>query len=253
MAPLLAPLLLFLLFTTSFPKEIDIVPKPEFVLGKKVPDVTLINERGEEVRLSQVADGKPLMLSFIYTRCTSACPMIVKGIKEALKGITYRDVKVLLIDFDERDKPADLRNFRKKRDIIGSRWIVALAKGNDLKNLTRAVDFRFFYDEKTDMFAHPNVLVILSPDLIISGYMMGVTYNSKKLSLLIEKARLGKVDLNPVKGFFLKCFRYDPVTGTYTIDWSFVAMLVGGLIPILGMFYFLFLRDLLLKLRGVGS
>jgi len=252
MAPLLAPLFFFLLFV-SFAKDIDITPKPEFVLGKKVPDVTLINERGEEITLSKIAGGKPLILSLIYTRCTSACPMIVRGIKDALKDISRKDAKVLLVDFDERDTPKDLERFRRKRDLFGDRWVVAMAKGDNLRALTRAVDFKYFYDEKTDMFAHPNILVVLSPNLTISGYMMGVRYNPNKLSLLIEKARLGKVDLNPVKGFFLKCFRYDPVTGTYFIDWSFVAMIVGGLIPILGMLYFLFLKDIIPRLGGVRS
>jgi len=126
---------------------------------------------------------------------------------------------------------------------------VVLARGDSLKSLTRAVDFRFFYDEDTDMFAHPNVLIVVSPGLKVSGYMLGVTYDSDKLSALIAKARAGKVALNPIKGVFLRCFRYDPVTGTYTVDWSFVAMIVGGLLPLGAMFYFIFLKDIIAGLR----
>ncbi len=246
MAPLLVPFLLSLLLL-SFSGDRDIVPKADFVLGNKLPDVTVVDERGRELRLSEVAGGEVFLLSFIYTKCASACPMIVEGIKEALKGNS--GVKVILVDFDERDTPADLVKFRKERRIDDPSWEVVLARGDSLKSLTRAVDFRFFYDEDTDMFAHPNVLIVVSPGMKISGYMLGVTYDSDKLSALIAKARAGKVALSPIKSVFLKCFRYDPVTGTYTIDWSFVAMILGGLIPLGGMFYFIFLKDILSGFR----
>ncbi len=245
MAPLLVPLFLSFLLTSY---SQDIVPKADFVLGKKVPDVTLIDEKGKSVRLSEIVKGEPVLISLIYTRCTSSCPMIVRGIRDALAGMK-EEVRVLLVDFDERDTPKDLVEYRKKRGITDKRWILALAKGDSLKSLTRALDFKYFYDEKTDMFAHPNVLVILSPDLKVSGYILGLRYDPDKLSDIVAKARVGEVDINPIKGALLKCFRYDPITGTYYIDWSFVAMVIGGIIPIAGMFYFIFLRDLLSSLR----
>ncbi len=237
MAPLLVPLLLFLLFY-SFSREL--VPEAERVLGRSVPDVELITDSGERVRLSTLAEGRPLILSFIYTRCTSACPMIVRGIKEAVEGL--KGFKVLLIDFDGRDTLGDLRRFRELRGIPED-W--SLAKAGDLLGLTSSLDFRFHYDEDTNMFYHPNVLIVLTPDLKVSSYFLGVSYDRKKLEKAIRTASRGDVNLNPVRSFLLRCFRYDPVTGTYTIDWSFVAMVLGGLLPILGMAYYLFIRDLL--------
>jgi len=232
MAPLLASL--FLLFMSAHAQ--NIVPNPERVLGGTVPDVYLLDEKGNRKKLSAFSGGEPLVLSFIYTRCTSACPLIVKGLKEALSEGSSR---VLLIDFDDRDTSADLRDFRNKH-AIPPRWDIAVAKGENLKRLTEALDFRFFYDEKTDMFAHPNVLVVLSPSLKVSGYMLGVNYDRDKLATILTKAKTGKVELGWVRGILLKCFRYDPVEKTYVIDWSFIAMILGGLIPISGMAYYLF-------------
>jgi protein SCO1/2 len=246
MAPLLVSLLLSLVLL-PFAGERDLTPKADFVLGKKLPDVTVVDEEGKRLSLSELVGGEVFLLSFVYTRCAASCPMIVEGIRKAL-GNTG-GVKVVLVDFDERDTPADLVKFRKERDIVNPNWKVVLAKGESLKVLTRAVDFRFIYDEGTDRFVHPNVLIVVSPGMKISGYMLGVTYDADKLTALIAKARAGKVALNPIKGVFLKCFRYDPVTGTYTIDWSFVAMILGGVIPLGAMFYFIFLKDLLGGLR----
>ena len=246
MAPLLVPLLF--LFLTSY--ALDITPNPDLVLGKKVPDVKLIDEGGKERTLSYFTKGKPLILSLIYTRCTSACPMIVKGIKDVVKKLGREDYSVLLIDFDERDGREELKEFRKRRN-ISKEWGLAVAKGTSLKSITEKLDFKFFYDKATDMFAHPNVLVVLSPDLKVSGYMLGVRYDPDKLSVMIDKAKRGEVNLSWVKGVFLKCFRFDPATGTYFFDWSFVAMVVGGLIPIAGMGYYLLGKPLLLKIRRV--
>ena len=188
------------------------------------------------------------MISFIYTKCTSACPMIVRGIKDALSSMDGPSPTVVLIDFDLRDDTSDLVKFKKMHSIPPS-WHLALLREEDLKRLTGFLDFSFRYDPETDMFAHPNVLVILSPQLKVSGYMLGIKYDPARLRRILALARSEKADINPVKGLFLRCFRYDPVTGQYTIDWSFIAMVVGGSLPIAGMFYFIFLRDFIASLR----
>jgi protein SCO1/2 len=249
MAPLLVPLLLSLLFY-SFSQ--DIVPDARKVIGRTVPNVLLQTDEGKTLRLKDLAEGKPLLLSFIYTRCTSACPMIVRGIREAVSGLEERDFKVVLIDFDERDTLGELREFRARRGIEEG-WVLALVKGEDLGRLTSSLDFKFFYEEKTDMFAHPNVLVVLTPDLRVSSYFLGVSYDSSELAEAVDRAYAGELKLNPIRSLILKCFRYDPITGAYTVDWSFIAMVVGGLIPLLGMAYFLFLRDVISGLRRAVS
>ena len=245
MAPLLA---LLLVLSFSFAGEEIEVPRADIVLGKNLPNLTLILEQGERGDLLSLSSGRPIILSFIYTKCASACPMIVKGIKDALSSAGLNGAKVLLIDFDLRDMPEDLTKFRE-RHRIPAEWSVALLRENDLKRLTGFLDFKFRYDPETDMFAHPNVLVVLSPQLKVSGYMLGVRYDAGKLRKILSLARDNRADINPVKGFLLRCFRYDPVTGKYSIDWSFVAMVLGGTIPIAGMFYFIFLRDMISSLR----
>jgi len=85
MAPLLVPFFLSFLLTV-FSGEKDITPKADFVLGRKLPDVTVVDEEGKETSLSEIAGGEVFLLSFIYTKCASACPMIVEGIKKALRN-----------------------------------------------------------------------------------------------------------------------------------------------------------------------
>ncbi|WP_457600749.1 SCO family protein [Hydrogenivirga sp.] len=248
MAPLLVPFLLFFLF--SFSREVP-VPNAELVLGRDVPNVLLTDMNGRSVRLSDITGGKTVLMSFIYTRCTSSCPLIVQRLREALSEVEFGDYRVLLVDFDERDTQAELKKFVNQRNIYDSRWKVALAKGSELRQLTGALDFKFYYDEKTDMFAHPNVLVVLSPSRKVTGYILGLSYDPDRLTQMLKDAQRDKVALNPIRGLLLKCFRYDPVTGTYFIDWSFVAMVVGGSIPIAIMFYFIVFKPIVSGFRRV--
>src|SRR5580693_3141058 len=41
-----------------------------------IPDVTMVREDGKSVKLAaELNDGRPVVLNFIYTSCTTICPM----------------------------------------------------------------------------------------------------------------------------------------------------------------------------------
>src|SRR5215469_1400687 len=60
------------------------IPEP----GDAVPDFVFVNQSGRTVRLSQFR-GKPLLLTFIYTRCPvpDFCPRMSKDFAEVLKDL----------------------------------------------------------------------------------------------------------------------------------------------------------------------
>jgi cytochrome oxidase Cu insertion factor (SCO1/SenC/PrrC family) len=42
----------------------------------QIPDITLVRDDGKSVSMrKELDDGRPVVLSFIYTTCTSVCPM----------------------------------------------------------------------------------------------------------------------------------------------------------------------------------
>ena len=47
------------------------------------------------------------------------------------------------------------------------------------------------------------------------------------MEAMAEKTRPGII-----KGFYLRCFGYDPLLKTYTIDWSFIISTSAGLLMI---------------------
>ena len=83
-----------------------------------VPDVELVRDDGKTVRLSQeLDDGRPVVLSFIFTSCTTICPMITATLAQLQRklGPARDQVHLMSISIDpEFDTPARLREYASK-------------------------------------------------------------------------------------------------------------------------------------------
>jgi protein SCO1/2 len=83
-----------------------------------IPDVKLVREDGATVALAQeLNDGRPIVLNFIYTACTTVCPLSSQTFSElqAKLGARRNAVHLVSISIDpEQDTPARLRAYAKK-------------------------------------------------------------------------------------------------------------------------------------------
>jgi len=80
-----------------------------------IPDVTLLREDGKPVNLpAELDDGRPVVVNFIYTSCTTICPMnsqVFEQFQEDLGG-ERASVHLVSISIDpEQDTPAHLRKY----------------------------------------------------------------------------------------------------------------------------------------------
>ena len=174
--------LLSLLFLITFlfaqTGSTGIPPNESKTLGTYVPgDITLVDSFGNEFQLKDLK-GKPIILSPIYTRCRASCPLITKSLLRIIPklGTPGKDFWVITLTFDPKDTLEDIKKFQQKYGIDGKGWKVVKAKtSEDLFRLLDAIDFRFMTAE--DQFIHPNLVVILSPDLQIKDYIYGVNYS----------------------------------------------------------------------------
>jgi protein SCO1/2 len=90
-----------------------------------LPSVSLVRDDGKTVSLvDELNDGRPVVLSFIYTTCTSICPITSQTLSELQGKLgTARDsVHLMSISIDpEQDTPARLHDYAKKFG-AGSAW-----------------------------------------------------------------------------------------------------------------------------------
>jgi protein SCO1/2 len=90
------------------------IPQP----GDDVPDFTLVNQSGKTIRLHDFR-GKPLLLTFIYTRCPfpDYCLRMSNNFGQVLQQLqkdpkAFNQAQLLSISIDpENDKPAVLRSY----------------------------------------------------------------------------------------------------------------------------------------------
>ncbi|AIO66581.1 SCO family protein [Burkholderia oklahomensis] len=83
-----------------------------------VPAVTLVRDDGKTVALKdELDDGRPVVLTFIYTTCTSICPVISQTLSQLKHelGADRDKVHIMSISIDpENDTPARLREYAAK-------------------------------------------------------------------------------------------------------------------------------------------
>jgi protein SCO1/2 len=83
------------------------------VVQYRIPDVQLIRDDGLPVRLeSELNDGRPVVVAFIYTSCTTVCPLTSQTLAtiQHKLGAARDRLHIVSISIDpEQDTPARLR------------------------------------------------------------------------------------------------------------------------------------------------
>jgi protein SCO1/2 len=195
-------------------------------LGEKIPlDLAFKDEEGRDVVLADYFGDKPVVLSLVYYECPMLCTISLNGLARALEVLSFvpgQEFEVLTVSFDASEgtqlaaakKRAYMASYDKS-DEGAQGWHFLTGDEESVDRLTRAVGFRFTWDEETEQFAHPAGILVAAPDGTITHYLFGVEYSPKDLRLALVAAGQGEVG-NAVDQVLLYCFQYDPKTGRYS-------------------------------------
>jgi protein SCO1/2 len=207
-------------------------------LGKQAPDVRMTDENGKSFTLGDYA-GKPVILSIIYYRCVTVCPVLNEGLADALRKIDMKlgeDYNVITVSFADEEKPEDAARFRKNLTIKQKgelpesfpKWVFAVSSKEEIKKLTEAVGYKFFFSSEDKAFLHPNMYIFLSPDGKIMRYLYGLMPPAYDVRLAVIEAaggRTGKTTI--IRSAVLACYSYDPKIGGYRLNMNLVAGMIG--------------------------
>lgn len=84
----------------------------------EVPDIWMLRDDGKRVKLgSELNDGRPVVLNFVYTTCPGICPMMSQVFSQFQDrlGAQRAAVHMVSISIDpEQDTPPRLRDYAKK-------------------------------------------------------------------------------------------------------------------------------------------
>lgn len=195
-------------------------------LGDKVPlDIPFKDETGKAVRLGDYfAAGRPVVLNLVYYDCPMLCTITLSGMASALKEMTFdagKEFEVVTISFDPKEGPAQaaakkaefMARYKRKHAEAG--WHFLTGDIGSIHRVTKAVGFRYVWDQGSGQFAHPAGTVVLAADGTIARYMFGVEYAPRDLRLAIVEASQNRI-ASPVDQILLACYQYDPAAGRYS-------------------------------------
>jgi protein SCO1/2 len=108
-----------------------------------VPDVTLLNQNGAKVKLRTLLNSKRVvMVDFIYTTCTTICPVLSAGFSNFQRriGPDSKNVQLVSISIDpENDSPKRLREYLKRYDAKAG-WDFLTGSKDDIEKVANALN-----------------------------------------------------------------------------------------------------------------
>jgi protein SCO1 len=244
-------LILFFLISPFIQSRAQIIqpgPPPELKgvdvtehLGEKIPlDLTFTNDSGEKVALRQYFNqGKPVIIVMAYYTCPMLCTLVLNGVATGLHNLDLepgKDFQVLTISIDTSET-VELAKAKKENllTVLGkaggdSGWRFFVGEEPQIRALADTLGFHYYYDKKMKQFAHPAVVMVLTPDGRISRYLYGVEFKKQELKLALLEASEGKLGTT-IDRIILYCYHYNPEAKGYVL-FAGNLMKLGGVLTI---------------------
>jgi protein SCO1 len=236
------------------PPEMEHVGVSEHLNGQLPLATKFKDHTGKQVELGQFFDGKrPVVLTFAYHSCPVVCGMILNNEAQGLKGVgwtlgTEYDAVTISIDPNESLEKAS----NKRRSILAEYgrsdkgWHFLVGDEKSIAAVENAAGFEAQYDPDQKQWAHPSVVMVVTPDGRMARYLYGLEFSPADLKLALLEASEGR-SISTIEQIILYCYHYDPKGGRYVLVARRVMQVGGGavaivLFGILGAFWFRELR-----------
>lgn len=204
--------------------EVGIVER----LGQQVPLDIELAEPGDPEPSPQplghfLPGDRPVLLILAYVRCEMLCNVVLDGVARALEQVPLvpgRDFELITVSIDPDESPAAAR--AKQAALLAAiarpgqsaRWRFLRGDEPAIQRLASSLGFRYAWDPRTEQYAHPAVIFVLTPQGRISRYLHGVAYSPAELVAALQLAATGATG-ESIAGSVLRCFRFDPANRKY--------------------------------------
>jgi protein SCO1 len=217
-------------------------------IGQQLPpDLPFVDDRGATVRLGDYFGRRPVVLALAYYECPMLCTQVLNGMTGALKTLSFtagKDFDVIVVSINPKEGPRQAAE--KKAAYIGrygrpetaGGWHFLTGTDASIHALAGAIGFRYAFDENLQQYAHGAAIYVITPQGVVSRYLLGIEFPPKDLRFALVEAsgnKLGTV----VDQVLLLCYHYDPTTGKYG-TLALRAVRIGGVVTVLAFLTFLF-------------
>jgi cytochrome oxidase Cu insertion factor (SCO1/SenC/PrrC family) len=216
--------------TTATAQSLDLrdaPPSEERLLNTAVADIGLTTATGTRVTLLQIAEGRPLVLTFVFTRCAGVCSPFLMAWRAADRAVGKQAYSRLVVSFDPRDTKDDMYALQQHLGLKESdNWTLAVGDPDDVRRLASAIGFWWDWDESRQQFDHPAMLAGIRKGRLVR-LLVGGTVTSARLDELVREVSGEFVPSYPLPGRVpFRCVQFNAATGRMTLDWGFGLLLV---------------------------
>jgi protein SCO1/2 len=193
-------------------------------IGAEIPrDLTFVEASGARATLGSYLKGDvPTVLVLAYARCRLLCSRLLRGLGDGLSQLPQRvgtDYRLIVVSIDAHETPREAREKQQtllaRLDAGGEPWRVPYLFGVEpsVQALAHTLGFRYAWDARSEQYAHPAVVFMLTPKARIARYLYGVEYSASELSTALADAAQGTTHaaagVDSLGSALLRCFRFD--------------------------------------------
>lgn len=216
----------------------EVIARSEAAVGHRIGNYVLTDPTGSPLPLATLR-GKPLVISLVYTSCSSVCPPatqhLIDAVREAGRVIGFDRFAVLTVGFDARnDTPARMAQFASFQGIELTNWRLASADAATIAPLLG--DLGFSYLAVAGGFEHITQTTILDREGRVYRQVYGEDF---PLQVFIEPLKEVVYGINTkltfrgiIDHFKYVCTTFDPGTRSYRFDYG---VAVGGVLGALSL------------------
>ncbi len=122
------------------------------------------NQEGKEILLKDLK-GKNLVVVMIFTRCQTACPLLVGDMKKVKAKITEKQLKntsLVFISVDpENDTPEVLKKYAQQHNIYGEPWILLRSDVESTREFANVLAVKYKKISPI-VFSHSNIISVFN-------------------------------------------------------------------------------------------
>jgi protein SCO1/2 len=207
-------------------------------IGTRLQDYRLRDINGQSFQLGQL-EGRPLVVSMIYTSCHHICPMITRNLARnveiAQEALGEDAFSVVTIGFDwQVDSPERMRQFAAEQGASGIEdWHFLAADASVIGALSENLGFLFFPSAKG--FDHLVQTTVVDRNGSIYRQLYGVELDTPAFveplkELVFDTPRSAGFVERWLSTFKLFCTVYDPNSDRYRFDYSIFTMIAVGVL-----------------------
>jgi protein SCO1/2 len=219
-------------------------------LDKPLPlDTPFRDQSGKAVKLGDFFDGThPVVLTFAYHSCPVLCSMVLNNEADGLKGVSAllgHDFQAVTISIDPHEtlektaakRHSILTEYGRLPAVAGAdpfpgAWPFLVGDAQSIAAVEKAAGFEAEYDPELKQWAHPSVVMIVTPDGKMARYLYGLEFAPNDLRLALLEASKGH-SISTTEQIILYCYHYDPKGGKYVLVAQRVMQIGGGAVGLI--------------------